>query len=527
MLKRKEFILGAAVGLTFAAAATAGGVITWPGAHAESVQAGRIIPSAGATGLAFAPPQGAPLSFAQIFDQVAPAVVQINTETRIERPRGQGGVMQIPGTPFSVPIPRGAEPQSGGQDGEEEDNSIEGRGAGSGFFISRDGYIVTNNHVIENAEKITVVLSDQRELQARVIGRDEATDLAVLKVDGNDFAFVAFEEENDPRVGDWVIAVGNPFGLGGTATAGIVSAKGRNVPEARQSNYVDYIQIDAAINTGNSGGPTFDIYGRVIGVNTAIYSPTGNSVGIGFAIPVSVAKPIVNRLMRGEQIERGYIGVVVADFGRDEALAAGLTAEDRGALVMNVNADGPAARSGLRVGDIVMAVDGRRVRSNTELTREVARVTPGQTVRLEVVRDGRRQTLSIRADARPSESALDAQAAPGQDGPGEATKPSAPSGEVVGGLNVANLTAGLRQRYGLPADVEGVVVTGVARGGDRQFSTALGSVILMAGQMRVSTVGDLKAQVAAARRAGRTTLFLIVRTPQRNEPVVLELPAGD
>jgi len=385
---------------------------------------------------------------------------------------------------------------------------------------------VTNNHVVENAEEITVRLNDDRELTATLVGTDPETDLAVLRVEGNNFPYVRFETEARPRVGDWVLAIGNPLGLGGTVTAGVVSAYGRQNVDPRTA-YVDYMQIDAPINRGNSGGPTFDIYGRVIGVNTAIYSPTGNSVGIGFAIPVSVAKPIVNRLMRGEQIERGYIGVVVADFGRDEALAAGLTAEDRGALVMNVNADGPAARSGLRVGDIVMAVDGRRVRSNTELTREVARVTPGQTVRLEVVRDGRRQTLSIRADARPSESALDAQAAPGQDGPGEATKPSAPSGEVVGGLNVANLTAGLRQRYGLPADVEGVVVTGVARGGDRQFSTALGSVILMAGQMRVSTVGDLKAQVAAARRAGRTTLFLIVRTPQRNEPVVLELPAGD
>ncbi len=524
MLKRKEFILGAAVGLTFAAAATAGGVITWPGAHAESVQAGRIIPSAGAAGLAFAPPQGAPLSFAQIFDQVAPAVVQINTETRIERPRGQGGVMQIPGTPFAVPIPRGAEPQSGGQDGEEEDNSIEGRGAGSGFFISRDGYIVTNNHVIENAEKITVVLSDQRELQARVIGRDEATDLAVLKVDGNDFAFVAFEEENDPRVGDWVIAVGNPFGLGGTATAGIVSARGRNIPEGRTRNYVDYLQIDAAINTGNSGGPTFDIYGRVIGVNTAIYSPTGNSVGIGFAIPVSAAKPIVDRLMRGEQIQRGYIGVSVYDFGRDEALAAGLTAEDRGALVMNVNADGPAARGGLRVGDIVMAVNGRRVRSNTELTREVAQVTPGQTVRLEVIREGRRQTVSIRADARPPESVLDAQAAQGADGAAEPTKPSVPSGEVVAGLNLANLTPALRQRYNLPADVNGVVVTGVARGGERRFTAGL--VIFQAGQVRVNSVEEVKAQVAAARRAGRGTLFLLVRTDQGNRSVVLELPAA-
>lgn len=523
MLKRKEFILGAAVGLTFAAAATAGGVITWPAARADSVQAGRIIPSAGAAGLAFAPPQGAPLSFAQIFDQVAPAVVQINTETRIERPTGRGGVFQIPGTPFTVPIPpNSAQP---GEEGEEEDNYIDGRGAGSGFFISRDGYIVTNNHVIENAREITVVLSDQRELTARVVGRDEATDLAVLKVDGNDFAFVAFEEENDPRVGDWVIAVGNPFGLGGTATAGIISARGRNLPEQRASNYVDYLQIDAAINTGNSGGPTFDIYGRVIGVNTAIYSPTGNSVGIGFAIPVSVAKPIVDRLMRGEQIERGYIGVTVADFGREEALAAGLTAEDRGANVVEVNGDGPAARGGLQVGDIVMEVNGRRVRSNTELTREVAQVAPGQTVRLEVLREGRRQTINIRAAARPPESELNSRPAPENEGAADPTKPSAPTGEVVAGLNLAELTPALRQRWDIPVNVDGVVVTGVARGGDRRFTP--GIVITMANQRQVRSIADIKTQIDAARRAGRSTLFLMVRTSQGNAPVVLELPAAD
>lgn len=525
MLKRKEFILGAAMGLTFAAAATAGGVISWPGAHAESVQAGRIIPSAGAAGLAFAPPQGAPLSFSQIFDQVAPAVVQINTETRIERPAGRSGVFQIPGTPFVVPVPPGSgQPGTEGED--EEDNAIEGRGAGSGFFISRDGYIVTNNHVVENAEKITVVLSDQRELDARVVGRDEATDLAVLKVEGNDFAFVAFEEENDPRVGDWVIAVGNPFGLGGTATAGIISARGRNLPEQRASNYVDYLQIDAAINTGNSGGPTFDIYGRVIGVNTAIYSPTGNSVGIGFAIPVSVAKPIVDRLMRGEQIQRGYIGVTVADFGREEALAAGLTAEDRGASVVEVNEGGPAARGGLEVGDIVQSVNGRRVRSNTELTREVAQVAPGQTVRLDILREGRRQTVNIRADARPTESELNSRAASnGDEGVTDPSKPAAPTGEVVAGLNIAELTPALRQRWEIPANVSGVVVTGVARGGDRRFTP--GIVITMANQRAVRSVADLKTQVDAARRAGRSTLFLMVRTPNGNAPVVMELPAAD
>ena len=227
MLKRKEFILGAAVGLTFAAAATAGGVITWPGAEAApAAKVGQLVPSAGAGALAFAPPQGAPLSFADIFQQVAPAVVQIDVKTRVQRPNG-GGFLQIPGF-GAVPIP--GQPRGGGSDEEsEDDNSTTAQGAGSGFFISADGFIVTNNHVVADAIEINVRLSDGRELKARLIGRDPLTDLAVIKVEGSAFPFVSFEDKAEPRVGDWVIAVGNPFGLGGTATAGIVSAKARDI----------------------------------------------------------------------------------------------------------------------------------------------------------------------------------------------------------------------------------------------------------------------------------------------------------
>ncbi|RZJ95540.1 MAG: serine protease, partial [Brevundimonas sp.] len=221
MMKRKEFMLGAVAGLAFAAAATAGGVIDWPSAQAEPVAgvSGRLVPSAGAAGLAFAPPQGAPLSFADIFQQVAPAVVQIDVKTRIPTP--QQGFIQIPGL-GAVPV----QPPGGQGEGEDGEGAT-GLGAGSGFFISADGYIVTNNHVVADAIEISVKLADGREMTARVIGRDESTDLAVIKVDGSDFPFVSFEETAQPRVGDWVIAVGNPFGLGGTATAGIVSAQGR------------------------------------------------------------------------------------------------------------------------------------------------------------------------------------------------------------------------------------------------------------------------------------------------------------
>lgn len=514
MLKRKEFILGAAVGLTFAAAATAGGVIDWPGAHAETAAvSGRLVPSAGAAGAAFAPPPGAPLSFADIFQQVAPAVVQIDVKTRVERPRQ----LAIPGLPFGFELPPGVGPQ--GQDGGDgEDNSTTALGAGSGFFISRDGYIVTNNHVVADATEITVKLSDERELPARLIGRDESTDLAVIKVDGGNFPFVSFEEAAEPRVGDWVIAVGNPFGLGGTATAGIVSARGRDIDSA----YVDYIQIDAAINRGNSGGPTFDVYGRVIGVNTVILSPSGGSVGIGFAIPADVAKSITDRLMKGETIERGYLGVEITSLTRAYRESMGLSADTKGAFINSVTPGGPAERGGIQAGDIVLSLNGEAIDSSTELTRLVGRARAGDTLRMEVLRDGRRQTVTVRSGTRPSESELNARTN-GQSDEGAAPQENRPAGSTVAGLNVTPVTDALRQRYSIPATVNGLVITG-SEGGAREAGFRAGMVILRAGTSPAARVADLEAAVAEARRAGRDSLFLLVWTPQGNRPVVLDLP---
>ncbi|MBD3820359.1 MAG: Do family serine endopeptidase [Brevundimonas diminuta] len=517
MLKRKEFILGAAVGLSFAAVATAGGVITWPGAHAApaAAQAGRLVPSAGAAGLAFAPPQGAPLSFADIFQQVAPAVVQIDVKTRVQRPTG---MLQIPGF-GAVPIP-GA-PRGGGS-GEGEDDSTTALGAGSGFLISADGFIVTNNHVVENAEEIKVKLSDGRELTARLIGRDEGTDLAVIKVEGDAFPFVSFEESAAPRVGDWVIAVGNPFGLGGTATAGIVSAMSRDIDPA---GYNEYLQIDAAINRGNSGGPTFDIYGRVIGVNTAIFSPTGGSVGIGFAIPASTAKSVTDKLMRGETVERGYLGVQIVTLSSEAAAALGLPENTKGAYVGDVTADGPADKAGMKVEDIVVSVNGEAIDSSTELTRRVARAKVGDALRLEVLRDGRRQTLNVRAGRRPSEAEL--RAGSGED-EGEQATPSAPAGQAIEGMTVTGITPALRQRYSIPDGVNGVVVTAVEpRSKAGQMQMPAGTVIMRANNRVVSSAADLKAAVDAARSAGRPGVLLLVRTANGNTSVVLELSKSE
>lgn len=507
MIKRKEFMLGAVAGLTFAAAATAGGVIDWPSAHAGPIAgaSGRLEAHAPG-GAAFAPPQGAPLSFADIFQQVAPAVVQIDVKTRVQRP----ATITIPGLPFAIPNPNGGQ----GEDGQDDEGAT-ALGAGSGFFISADGYIVTNNHVVADAEEITVKLADERELTARLVGRDEATDLAVIKVEGSAFPFVSFEEQAVPRVGDWVIAVGNPFGLGGTATAGIVSAQGRDVDSA----YVGYLQIDAAINRGNSGGPTFDIYGRVIGVNSAIYSPSGGSVGIGFAIPASVAKPITDRLMRGESIERGYLGVEIGPITREYQEALGLESRE-GAYINSVTPDGPAARAGLQAGDIVTALNGRAVENQTDLTRRVGQARPGDTLRLDVLRDGRRQTVTVRSGTRPSEQALNA-GRNGTDQPGP-QKEAPSTGAEVGGLTVAPMSATLRQRYSIPAEVDGLVVTAEGRGNAQGFQP--GFVILRAGNGAVRTVADFQAAVRASREANRSGVFLLVWTPAGNRPVVLDLP---
>jgi len=512
MLKRKEFILGAAAGLIIAAGATAGGVINWPAANAEG-RPGQLLPSAGAAGLAFAPPQGAPLSFADIVQQVAPAVVQIEVETRVERP--SGGI-QIPGFPgFVIPNPRGGE----GQGNAEPETA---QGAGSGFFITRDGFIVTNNHVVENATSIKVVLTDGRRLDARLIGRDVPTDLAVIKVDGDNFNFVSFEEEADPRVGDWVVAVGNPFGLGGTATAGIVSAKSRQDPSGQSRGFVDFIQIDAAINRGNSGGPTFDIYGRVIGVNSAIISPTGGSVGIGFAIPASIAKPITDRLMSGQEVERGYLGVSMRTMTDDERNALGLPEAVKGVLINSVTPDGPADKAGIRSEDVVISIDGRPTLTGDALTRAVAGTRVGETLRVELYREGRLQTVTVRSGRRPSEAELDAMrdGTPGGAGP---TTPS-PAAQAVEGLSVSALTPALRSRFSIEADVTGIVVTEVApRSKAGQMGFRPGTVITRAFSRPLSTPADFKAAVDAARAAGRPSVLLQVRAPQSPSAALVAL----
>lgn len=511
MLKRKEFILGAAAGLTLAAAATAGGFMSWPGAHADPQAVNRITPVP-ANGDSFSPPPGAPNSFANIFEQVAPAVVQIDVTVKVDEP--QGGAFQIPGLPFQFVPPQG---QGEGEDSEPRTT----QGAGSGFFISQDGFIVTNNHVVADATEIKVKMSDGRELPARLVGRDEGTDLAVIKVDGDNFKYVSFEETAEPRVGDWVIAVGNPFGLGGTATAGIVSAKARDIDP---QGYNEYIQIDAAINRGNSGGPTFDIYGRVIGVNSAIYSPTGSSVGIGFAIPAEVAKSITERLMRGQAIERGYVGLGLRTLSPDGWEALGQPKDFKGAYVETVTEGGPAERAGARVGDLLVGVNGDAVDNSQDATRRVGAAKPGDTIRLEVIRDGRRQTLNVRSGTRPSEDELNASDESGSSAPGRAAPAQS---ETIEGLGVTAITPAARSRFNIPDNVSGVVITNVAQGSPAsRLGFQPGFVITRANNTNIASAADLRAAVAAAKQAGRPSILLFVRTPQGTSPVPLRFADG-
>jgi serine protease Do len=506
--KKTGYLLGAVAGAGVMAAAVAGAGVRLPAAHAEQ---GQVIKAS--TAPIFAPPPGAPMSFADIFERVSPAVVSIEVTSRAD----PSAALRIPGLPFDI-IPRG-QGQGQGQ-GEDEGAPPQGgrtergqprlpsqQSSGSGFFISADGYVVTNNHVIENAESIKVILKDETELEATVVGRDEATDIAVLKVRGGrgPFPFVNFENSAKPRVGDWVIAVGNPFGLGGTATAGIISAYGRDIGE----NFVDYIQIDAPINRGNSGGPTFDVYGRVIGVNTAIFSPTGGSVGIGFAIPAEVADTIARQLISGGKVTRGYIGATVQSFTAEMAEAEGL-GEQRGAIISDVTPGGPSERAGLRAGDIVIAVNGRAVKSNSELTREVAKARPGDVLRLEVLRERRRQMIEIRSGVRPSERELaQNDNTPGGRGQGGgALQQQRPTPSVLG-LALAPLDEPTRRQLSLPANVRGAVVLSVDEASDAgEKGLRRGDVIVRAGDRAVTSAAEVQSVVAAARQAGRTSVLV-------------------
>ena len=508
--KKTGYLLGALAGAGVMAAAVAGAGMRFPAAHADQPSLIRA-----STSPVFAPPPGAPMSFADIFEKVSPAVVSINVTSRVD-PSVLRKIPGLEGLPFDL-TPKGQSPDEGdegGAPGQTPRGAERGQprlptqqSSGSGFFISPDGFIVTNNHVVENAESIKVVLKDESELDAVVVGRDEATDLAVIKVKGSHpaFPFVNFENSARPRVGDWVIAVGNPFGLGGTATAGIVSAYGRDIGDT----FVDYIQIDAPINRGNSGGPTFDIFGRVIGVNTSIFSPTGGSVGIGFAIPSDVADRVTRELIStGGHIQRGYIGATIQNFTAEMAEAQGM-GDQKGAIVSDLTPNGPSAKAGLAPGDVVVSINGHGVKSSSELTRQVAQARPGDVLHLDVIRDGKHRPVDVHSGIRPSETELAAnENTPSRGAPGGSAGPKTPAPSVLG-MALLPLDETIRRELSLPADVKGAVITGLDASSDAaDKGLRRGDVIVRAGDRAVAGAADIASVVDVARKAGRNSVLV-------------------
>jgi len=373
-------------------------------------------------------------------------------------------------------------------------------GQGSGFFITADGYAVTNNHVVQNAEKVQVTADDGKIYSAKVIGTDQRTDLALIKVEGNDFPYVKLAD-HAPRIGDWVLAVGNPFGLGGTVTAGIVSARGRDIGAGP---YDDFIQIDAPVNKGNSGGPTFDVDGNVIGVNTAIFSPSGGSVGIAFDIPSETVKSVVAQLRDKGTVTRGWIGVQIQPVTPEIADSLGLK-KAPGALVSEPQANSPAAKAGIASGDVITSVDGAAVRDARELARKIGTMAPDSSVKLGLIHDGQEKTVTLTLGTLPN----DKQAANQQ------KEHEVPDADVP--------KLGLTLAPGNKAD-GGVVVTAVDPSGvaaDHGFQ--VGDVILDVSGKSVANPGDVRRQIADARKEGKHTLLFRVKSNAGTRFVALPL----
>lgn len=338
-------------------------------------------------------------SFADMVDKVKPAVVSVRVKQKVA---GDVATSDDQGSLDDLPpgLRRFFEDQTGPQRGQRPDRpkAQQAMAQGSGFFISQDGYVVTNNHVVENAASVQLVTDDGKTLDAKVIGTDPRTDLALLKVtESGSFPFVQLAS-GKPRIGDWVLAVGNPFGLGGTVTAGIVSAQGRDIGSGP---YDDFLQIDAAVNRGNSGGPTFNQKGEVIGVNTAIFSPSGGNVGIAFAVPAATVEQVISQLKSDGKVSRGFIGVQIQPVTAEIAAAIGLK-ETHGALVAAAEKDSPAAKAGIKRGDTILAVDGEQVKDARDLSRKIAKFAPGSKTSITVFRDGKERQLSFEVGRQPA-----------------------------------------------------------------------------------------------------------------------------
>jgi serine protease Do len=449
-----------------------------------------------------------PSGFADIVAKVKPAVISVRVRMDAEKTASlddNDGQTQ-PGAPFDRFFRQFGFRQFGMPNGMP--NGVEPRprrGAaaeGSGFFISADGYAVTNNHVVDHAKTVQVVTDDGKILSAKVIGTDPKTDVALIKVEGNDFPFVKFADR-DPRIGDWVIAVGNPFGLGGTVTAGVVSARGRDIGSGP---YDDYIQIDAPVNKGNSGGPTFDVNGNVIGVNTAIFSPSGGSVGIGFDIPADTVKSVVAQLKNSGHVTRGWIGVQIQAVTADIADSLGLK-KAQGAIVDEPQNDSPAAKAGIMAGDVITTLDGTTVTDSRTLARKIGAMAPGTSIKLGVLHNGSEKTVTLTLGTLPDERQASA----------------APQGSENG---TPRLGLTLAPANTVGAGNQGVAVTAVDPDGPAaDHGMQSGDVILDVAGKTVANPSDVSKEIANLHKAGKHTVLMRVKSGSATKFVAL--PLGD
>ncbi len=456
------------------------------------------------------PRPGAPLSFADLAARLQPAVVNISTTQRVQVSQGN----PFAGTPFGDFFGQFG---GGGVGNDGKPVTREATSLGSGFIISPDGYVVTNNHVISGGpgegtkpvvSAITVTLPDRKEYKATVIGRDIASDLALLKIDAKNLPFVEFGDSTRTRVGDWVVAIGNPFGLGGTVTAGIISALHRNI--GLGGAYDRYLQTDASINQGNSGGPMFDLNGNVIGINTAIFSPTGGNVGIGFAIPAEEAKPVIEALRKGGRVQRGYLGVGIQPITDEIASALGLP-KNRGEIVARVEPGQAAARAGIKQGDVIVKVNNQDVTPDNTLSYIVANLPIGSRVPIELIRDGKRSTVTAVVGQRPPEEQLAATDNFGEDGEGTPGQ-NAQSSSTALGLSLQALTPQIAGQLGVPGTTQAVVIGAVDQSSDAAAKgLRRGDLILSINQTPVTSPQAAASIVAAARKANRDSVVLLVQ----------------
>lgn len=456
-----------------------------------------------------------PQSFADLAERLSPAVVNITTSTHVSGvAQGPQGIVPE-GSPFEEFFRDFMDRQPGAPDGPGMPNMPRQRQSsalGSGFIISTDGFIVTNNHVIEQADEIEIETFSGETLKAELIGSDPRTDIALLKVESDEpLPFVSFGNSDQARVGDWVLAIGNPLGQGFSVSSGIVSARNRTL----QGSYDDFIQTDAAINRGNSGGPLFDLDGNVIGVNTAILSPNGGSIGIGFAMSSAVVERVVDQLRDYGETRRGWLGVRIQNVDKDVAEALGLD-QPSGALVTDVP-EGPALIAGLQAGDVILSFNGEEIEDSRELVKVVADTPVGEDVEVTVFRDGNEESLQVEV-GRLEEAVL--AAAPGPEGDN-----GAPAGEqTVLGLTVSSISEALREEYGLEDDATGLLVTGVEEGSDaEEKGLAPGDVIVEVGQEMLSAPRELRDRIKAAEEAGRNSILLLVRRDDAPRFVALTL----